>query len=180
MKLSQEQRKRVMDNLGLVRKVIQDKVHSPCQLGFNSYDDIYQISCIGLCKAAATDRGGVFSTYAYRLIWHEICSALIYATRRSAEEANQDLRGQLREREADTQFQVEYLDLQELLSRSERAAKGVVAKGICAVQLMAEGYTCREIGERMGANDKNVAAWISKARKYLKADPSIQGLRNSL
>ena len=84
MKLSQEQRKRVMDNLGLVRKVIQDKVHSPCQLGFYSYDDIYQIGCVGLCKAAATDRGGVFSTYAYRLIWHEICSALIYATRRSA------------------------------------------------------------------------------------------------
>ena len=84
MKLSQEQRKRVMDNLGLVRKVIQDKVHSPCQLGFYSYDDIYQIGCVGLCKAAATDRGGVFSTYAYRLIWHEICSALIYATKRFA------------------------------------------------------------------------------------------------
>ena len=178
MKLSQEQSKKVTDNLGLVRKVIQDKVHSPCQLGFYSYDDIYQIGCVGLCKAVATDQGGVFSTYTYRLIWHEICSALIYASRRAAEEPDQDPQARLRGVEADNQFQVEYLDVQELLSRAERSAKGVVAKGICAVQLMAEGYTCREIGERMGASDKNVAAWISKARKYLKSDPAIGELRN--
>ena len=40
-----------------------------------SHDDLYQIGCIGLCKAAATDKGGCFSTYAYRLIWNEICDA---------------------------------------------------------------------------------------------------------
>lgn len=30
------------------------------------YDDVFQIGCIGLCKAAAIDKGGTFSTYAYR------------------------------------------------------------------------------------------------------------------
>lgn len=40
------------------------------------YDDIFRIGCIGLCKAAATDKGGTFFTYAYRLIWNEICDAL--------------------------------------------------------------------------------------------------------
>ena len=48
--------------------------------------DLFQIGCIGLCKAAATDRGGNFSTYAYRLIWNEICSALVHATKRQETE----------------------------------------------------------------------------------------------
>ena len=83
MILTAEQREKVQQNIRLVRKVINDKVHGPYQLGIYTYDDIFQIGCIGLCKAAATDKGGTFSTYAYRLIWNEICDALIYSTRRS-------------------------------------------------------------------------------------------------
>lgn len=78
MTLTAEQQKKVEQNIRLVQKVINDKVHGPYQLGFYTYDDIFQIGCIGLCKAAATDKGGTFSTYAYRLIWNEICDALIY------------------------------------------------------------------------------------------------------
>ena len=50
-------------NMGLVGRVIQDKIHGAYQLGIYTYDDIFQIGCIGLCKAAATDKGGCFSTY---------------------------------------------------------------------------------------------------------------------
>ena len=81
MKLSQEQQKKVEKNMRLVGKVIKDKVHGTNQLGIYSYDDIVQIGYIGLCKAAYTDKGGCFSTYAYRLIWHEISDALICANR---------------------------------------------------------------------------------------------------
>ena len=73
MTLTAEQQKKVEQNIRLVQKVINDKVHGPYQLGIYTYDDIFQIGCIGLCKAAATDKGGTFSTYAYRLIWNEIC-----------------------------------------------------------------------------------------------------------
>ena len=83
MMLTEEQKKIVGANMGLVGRVIQDKIHGEYQLGIYTYDDIFQIGCIGLCKAAATDKGGCFSTYAYRVIWNEICSALIYASRRS-------------------------------------------------------------------------------------------------
>ena len=76
MTLTAEQQKKVEENIRLVRKVINDKIHGPYQLGIYTYDDIFQIGCIGLCKAAATDKGGTFSTYAYRLIWNEICDAL--------------------------------------------------------------------------------------------------------
>ena len=75
--MTNEQRKIVEDNMGLVGKVIKDKVHGIGQPGVYSYDDHFQIGCIGLCKAAMTDKGGCFSTYAYRLIWNEICDELI-------------------------------------------------------------------------------------------------------
>ena len=91
MILTAEQREKVEQNIRLVQKVINDKVHGPYQLGIYTYDDIFQIGCIGLCKAAATDKGGTFSTYAYRLIWNEICDALIYSTRRQATELSSDM-----------------------------------------------------------------------------------------
>lgn len=56
------------ENMGLVHQVIKDKIHGYGQWGFYTYDDLFQIGCIGLCKAAAADKGGTFSTYAYRLI----------------------------------------------------------------------------------------------------------------
>ena len=180
MNLNDQQCQLVCENLGLVRKVIKDKVHGVNQLGIFTYDDIYQIGCIGLCKAAATDKGGVFSTYAYRLIWHEICDALVYATHRTSRELTTDP-------ELipwDPRNSSDPLDsmtvLPDILDAAEKSTKGVVAKGICAMRMMADGYTCREIGEQMGTNDKNVAAWISKARKYLKKDPEILQLRNSI
>ena len=76
MKCTPEIQQKVKDNMGLVGKVIKDKVHNLNGSGFYSYEDLYQIGYIGLCKAALTDKGGCFSTYAYRLIWNEICDAL--------------------------------------------------------------------------------------------------------
>ena len=81
MRLTPEQQRVVEENMGLVVKVIQDKVHDLHQDSCFSFEDLRQIGAIGLCKAAATDKGGCFSTYAYRLIWNEICDALIKATR---------------------------------------------------------------------------------------------------
>lgn len=40
--------------------------------------------------------------------------------------------------------------------------------------LMSQGYTSSEIGERMGASAKLVCAWVSKARKFLKACPEME------
>lgn len=178
MKLTEKQGQLVTDNLGLVGKVIKDKVHSPNQLGIYAYDDIFQIGCIGLCKAAATDKGGCFSTYAYRLIWHEICNALIYASRRSAEELPMDPEVmEFPARYGEDVFE-DSIELQNLLDSAEGQAEGVTAKGIRALRLMADGYTCREIGGQMGASANNVTAWVSKARKYLKSNRELMELKN--
>ena len=135
--------------------------------GIYTYDDLFQIGCIGLCKAAATDKGGCFSTYAYRLIRNEIYSALIYANRRAGKEVPTEPEV-LSTYEAD--IVPEQLDntLTALLDEAESSAAGVTAKGIRALRLMADGYTAREISEQMGASANNVTAWVSRARRYLR------------
>ena len=47
----------IRGNLRLVLSVIQRFSSSS-----ENIDDLFQIGCIGLCKAAATDKGGCFST----------------------------------------------------------------------------------------------------------------------
>ena len=176
MTLNDTQRKQVEDNMGLVGKVIKDRVHGMNGLGIYTYDDLFQIGCIGLCKAAATDKGGCFSTYAYRLIRNEICSALIYANRRAGKEIPTEPEV-LSTYEAD--IVPEQLDntLTALLDEAERSAAGVTAKGIRALRLMADGYTAREIGEKMGASANNVTAWVSRARRYLSGLSAFRELR---
>ena len=74
--MTPEQQKIVEANMGLVGKVIKEKVRRLGQPDTPSYEDLFQAGCIGLCEAAITDKGGCFSTYAYRLIWNEICLEL--------------------------------------------------------------------------------------------------------
>lgn len=138
MTLNDTQRKQVEDNMGLVGKVIKDKVHGANGLGIYTYDDLFQIGCIGLCKAAATDKEiptepEILSTYEAEIV---------------PEQSDNTLTA--------------------LLDEAERSAAGVTAKGIRALRLMADGYTAREIGEQMGASANNVTAWVSRARRYLR------------
>lgn len=168
MTLNDAQRKQVEDNMGLVGKVIKDRVHNVNGLGIYTYDDLFQIGCIGLCKAAATDKGGCFSTYAYRLIRNEICSALIYANRRAGKEVPTEPKV-LSTYEAEIVPQQTDNTLTDLLDEAEQVTSGVTKKGIQAIRLMANGYTAREIGEQMGASANNVTAWVSRAKRYLRS-----------
>lgn len=177
MKLNDAQQKKVEDNLGLVNKVINDKVHGPYHLGIYTRDDLFQIGCIGLCKAAATDKGGNFSTYAYRLIWNQICDALIYSTRRMGIETLCDTLPVMSQETEDI-AEIGY-DVEALLDKAEAEAPPSTAKGIRALRLMTDGYTCKEIGKQYNASDKLVCAWISKARKFLRNRPDIAELVNN-
>lgn len=167
------QRKKVEDSIGLVHKVISDKVHGPYQFGIYSKEDLFQIGCIGLCKAVATDKGGCFSTYAYRLIWNEICDALACSLRKGNREVAVDVLP-----ETGVFYEKDGRELQIVLQNILEEAKGVVPastkKGIHAMLLMERGYTSREIGEQMGVKANLVCAWVSKARKYLRGLTELQ------
>ena len=47
--MNAEERKKTEENMGLVHKVISDKVHVTFQHGMYSREDLFQIGCIGLC-----------------------------------------------------------------------------------------------------------------------------------
>ena len=153
--LTHEQRIKVEENIGLVGKVIQDCVHTLGAGSMFDYDDLFQIGCLGLCKAAQTDKPGhtvAFSTYAYRLIRNEIYTELERATRRGREVATDPAELPCTVLDDDTPEQREACSA--LLVRLERAM---------------DGYTNREIGEMFGVPANHVTAWVSRARKALGA-----------
>lgn len=171
LSLTEEQRVKVEENMGLVGKVIGDCVHTLESGCIHTYDDLLQIGCIGLCKAAQTyrsDNKGTFSTYAYCLIHNEICTQLEYATRCGREQATDPAElpcgGQqdsLEERDA-------CRELMGLLNLAEATATGSAAKGIQAIRMRIDGYSCKEIGELLGAPANHVTAWVSKARNHIR------------
>lgn len=173
MTLTERQQRIVEANMGLVGRVIKDKVHGIGQEGAFTYDDLFQIGCIGLCKAAATDKGGCFSTYAYRLIWNEICDALVKTTRvnqnETVMEANDILRG-VQEHMPDP---LEACELKQILESARRSADGVTAKGVQCLMLSAQGYTSSDLANIFNANASAVRMWMTKARRYLRDFPEL-------
>jgi len=168
MRLTDEQRTLVERNTGLVGQVIKDKIHNISGIGVFTYQDLFQIGCVGLCKAAASYNPGAgrFSTYAYIIIRNEIFSALDKATTCKKHETaliHDGLSADVISHDDNAG------EIKQILDSALAHASGVTAKGIMAIRLLAQGYTYREIGERMGGvTANNVTAWVSRARKLLK------------
>ena len=172
--MTNEQRKLVEDNMGLVGKVIKDKVHGIGQPGGYSYDDLFQIGCIGLCKAAMTDKGGCFSTYAYRLIWNEICDELIRSTRLTQRQLSVDA-PEVMEISAMTDYDpFENCHLRHSLEQAKNKAQGTTAKGIRCLELTLAGYSSQEIGSIMDAEAATVRVWITRAKRFLRILPELR------
>ena len=172
MALTELERNLVEDNLGLIGKVIKDCVHELTPGSLYGYDDLYQIGCLGLCKAAQTTKPGegAFSTYAYILIRNEIYDALDYVTRRGREQATDPSELPCVALEDEDLGRMESCrELLDLLDRAEAQATGTTAKGIQAIRLLIQGYSNREVGEQYGVSANHVTAWVAKARKYLAA-----------
>lgn len=197
MQLDSMQRQLVEDNLALVRKVIADKVHGAGKIGSITYEDLYQIGCIGLCKAVAADKFDYahkdkntylqdkkrFCTFAYRVIWNEICTVLIGATKAKAEHTVDPDEADILAHEMQPGFDKGIagaelrIVLEQMLADAEKAATGTTAKGLQAIRYMAEGYTSSEIAKIMGGTScHHVTAWISKARRHIKSNPELMRL----
>ena len=174
MRLNEEQRKKAEENMGLVGKVIKDRVYGLGRPGMMSFEDLFQTGCVGLCKAAATDRGGgCFSTYAYRLIWNEISDALARQGRMSRRELAglENREGPVKDSAAWEQAYAR--ELRDALSSARERAGGAVSFGIMALELSAQGYGSREVGLIMGARPGTVRMWMTRARRYLKDQPGV-------
>ena len=174
MTLTPEQMRIVEENMGLVGKVIKDKVHGLGQTGTPEYDDLFQTGCIGLCKAAATDKGGCFSTYAYRLIWNEICDELARSTRLIQKEQGSDTIDAVVDCRSREQNPLHTSELRHLLQQAKSNASGAAAKGIACLELTVQGYNSKEIAKLLKAEAATVRMWMTRARRYLKGIPELQ------
>ena len=174
MTLTPEQMRVVEENMGLVGKVIKDKVRGIGQPGTPEYNDLFQTGCIGLIKAVATDKGGCLSTYAYRLIWNEIRDELVRNTRLILNEQAADTIGILPHTSEQVPDPLEMLDLRDIFRQAKKQARGGTAKGIECLELTAQGYSSQEIGNIVGADSGTVRMWMSRARKYLKGIPELR------
>ena len=171
LSLTEEQRVKVEENMGLVGKVIGDCVHTLDKGCIYDYDDLFQIGCIGLCRAAQTDQAGhkgAFSTYAYCLIRNEIYTQLEYATRRGREQATDPKDLPCTALDEDLETRESCRELMGLLERAEATATGTTAKGIQSIRMRIDGDSSKEIGEMLGAPANHVTAWISKARSHIR------------
>ena len=183
MPLNEKQQKLVENNMGLVGTVIKENVKNVNRIGIFTYQDIFQIGCEGLSKAAMNYESSrsEFSTCAYIYIRNEIFRALEYATSRRNKEIITDVEDIFDLLPAQDDIENIPSGLDDMLDTARMRAKGIAAKGIDAIRLMAAGYTCREIGELMGnVSANNVTAWISKAREFLSVDPDKAALRDNI
>lgn len=171
MKLTEEQQNKVVENIGLVGKVISDKVYGINQLRLISYDDIYQSGCIGLCKAAAMDKGGCFSTFAYKLIWHEICDCLAKVSKPNKNEELVEyhciatIQSQLIERE---------FEIKLMINQTEQKAHGSLRYGIDALKLFLYGYSSKDIAKIMKMKPGTVRMQITRAKRFLQQQQEIK------
>lgn len=175
--------KLVEDNLGLVHHFIKKYVRLSGDMGAYSYEDLYQVGCIGLWKAAQSYAPGraKFSTYAYLLIRNEIYNELLRQNKFSREISLPDVydSGELlhiAEKELDPADNLTVINLPEILQKAKEATSDTTRKGIIALEMMLKGMKCREIAAQMQVPVNHVTAWIAKARKYLRKDKKIMEL----
>ena len=174
MTLTPEQMRIAEENMGLVGKVIKDKVHGLGQPGTPEYDDLFQTGCVGLCKAAATDKGGCFSTYAYRLIWNEICDELARSTRLIQKEQGSDSIDAVVDAGTGLRDTLHNTELRHALQQAKANASKAVAKGITCLELSVQGYNSQELAQMYQAEAAKVRMWMTRARKYLQSIPELK------
>ena len=66
--LMEEQRVRIEKNMGLVGRVIRDCVHALDMGCIYTYDDLFQIGCVGLCKATQTYQPEYKSAHSWSML----------------------------------------------------------------------------------------------------------------
>ncbi|MFR9535040.1 MAG: sigma-70 family RNA polymerase sigma factor [Rikenellaceae bacterium] len=165
MTLTPEQIHLVEDNMGLVGQVLKNCVTVP-KGSVITLEDLEQIGRIGLCKAAYAyeQRNALFSTYAYIVIRNEIFKELSKQWRRTKHEDDwiEDTEGVYQDRLSNIE------ELVSILRKESESMPQSSAKGVNALILLAEGYTCKEIAAIYGCTPNLVTAWMSNARRTLK------------
>lgn len=179
--LTPEQEQMFTDNYKLVYKAINMYITNPGQYGLNDYEDLTQIASLALCHAITTYRPekGSFSNYALNVIRNKLYNSIrdnndVADLSESTSEPMVEMNASLAYNNIDTFYEAHAKQEQdELLERIGIKYGGIAQKGVEALKLMMDGYSCKDIAEIYGTDDRTITAWISRARSKLKKEPEI-------
>ncbi|WP_286076993.1 sigma-70 family RNA polymerase sigma factor [Thomasclavelia cocleata] len=174
------------ENMNLIHFVINNFVQNKENLtGLCTREDLFQVGSMALCHAITTynEKTGAFSTYATNVIKNRIYNALRDSKDRILDssaniddddsdfiESNISLRYNEYEKVEDELFEI---NQKEVLYNIAKRYSGISQKGVIAIQLMTQGYSCKAIAKVFDTDEKNLTAWISRARTKLKNEPEI-------
>jgi len=171
-----EQRELVEQNIKLVHYVI-NKYFSVKNnnLGLE-YDDLFQVGCMGLMKAAEKfnkDKGYKFNTFADTVIKNTIIDYL----RSSKRQYVAPVEKQLLEQIAQDDNILNCLDKKELLALLESVKEnytGDKRKGIEVIEFLILGYDAKKVSEIYNTTTKNIHRWRYVAKKELLNNEKIK------
>lgn len=179
LRLNAMEEKMLEENEGLIHKTIRCYISNPGEYGMNSYEDLVQIGRIGLCKAIKSydrEKAG-FSSYAIPVIKNTILNEL-----RSAKSTSKDFVDSYEDVSEKSKSEMTYeMEVQDesaymVIENCGKRYGGIAQKGVQALMLMVEGYSCKEIGHMFGVDAKTITAWVSRARKKLKEEAEVLNL----
>lgn len=178
LRLSEQEERMFMENEKLIHKNIHCYIESAGEYGINSYEDLVQVGRIGLCKAIKTydKEKAKFSSYAMTVIKNTILSELKSKKNRNRERT--DYFEDLNEKETveqsyELKINLDAQDAYMVVKNCGTNYGGIAEKGVNAIIMMSQGYSCKEIGEVYNVDSKTITAWISRARQKLRKEAAV-------
>ena len=172
----------IEEHIDCVQEVIARRIRVP-NLPLLEYDDLYQVGCEALCKAAQRfcPEKGEFKPFACTVIYNSIlayCDSMYIRNRGKVDidfTCDNDSFAILGEsKEARRAFD-DMLDknLMDTFHACHDRYTGITRCGIEAMEMKLLGFTPKEIAAHFHTTTNNVNAWISRARSKLKNDPEL-------
>ena len=169
-RLTEEQRKLVEDNIGLVKKFVEKKKLK--------YDEWYDLMCVAICEAAITfnPEKGKFSTHAFWKMQQKLTNEAVNMNRNKRGNGDKPKR-------LDQTVRVENEDytLAELIASDDNVEESAVLRKNMADMMkrltkteqiiaaeLANGTTQKEIGAKMGLSQQCINAYVKLMRRRLE------------
>lgn len=179
----------VEKNLHLVSKVIRGLSISNASLPEMNADELYQVGCLALCKAAMRfDDGRPFEPYAKTVIRNALLDQYRLAMRyhqrtcylseplTDADEISFETL--LRSSTGNPESEILEAETDAYLQMLEKQSTGIMSKGIATLLLTAKGYNSTDIARHFGVPANHIRAWKSKAAAKLRSDQKLYALLN--
>lgn len=169
---------------GLIATTINRYVKMNTCKSYISAEDVYQMGYLGLLKAIRTfddSKNNSFASYAIPVIRNTIYSELkednsIESFDSFDDEENISLLTHpsfIKNYDNKTDDRVFSEAQRTLLFTIAKKYNGIAKKGVIAIQLLTEGYSYKSIAKKFNTTDKNITAWVSRARSKLKKEKDI-------